>query len=223
MNKKILVVAAHADDEVLGCGGTVARHVAEGDEVHVVFMADGVKSRSVNQTDQLEYRKQARDEALKILGVAKCYALDFPDNCMDSVPLLDVVQSLEPIIEEVQPARVFTHHFGDLNVDHRITHQAVMTACRPVPNTSIKEILGFEVLSSTEWATPNVDQFLPNLFVDISKYVAIKVEAANAYELEMRDKPHSRSFENLTALSTYRGHGVGVNHAEAFMAYRILL
>ena len=116
MNKKILVVAAHADDEVLGCGGTLARHVAEGDEVHVVFMADGVKSRSVNQTDQLEYRKQARDEALKILGVAKCYALDFPDNCMDSVPLLDVVQSLEPIIEEVQPARVFTHHFGDLNV-----------------------------------------------------------------------------------------------------------
>ena len=105
MNKKILVVAAHADDEVLGCGGTLARHVAEGDEVHVVFMADGVKSRSADQANQLEYRKQARDEALRILGVAECYALDFPDNCMDSIPLLDVVQSLEPIIEAVQPCK----------------------------------------------------------------------------------------------------------------------
>ena len=223
MSNKILVVAAHADDEVLGCGGTIARHVAEGDEVHVVFMADGVKSRGGNQANQLEYRKQAKDEALRILGVAKCYALDFPDNCMDSIPLLDVVQSLEPIIEEVQPVRVLTHHFGDLNVDHRITHQAVMTACRPVPNSIVKEILGFEVLSSTEWAPSHADQFLPNLFVDISKYISIKVEAAKAYDQEMRDKPHSRSFENLTALSTYRGHGVGVNHAEAFMAYRILL
>ena len=223
MNKKILVVAAHADDEVLGCGGTLARHVAEGDEVHVVFMADGVRSRSADQANQLKYRKQARDEALRILGVAECYALDFADNCMDSIPLLDVVQSLEPIIEAVQPVRVLTHHFGDLNVDHRITHQAVMTACRPVPDNIIKEILGFEVLSSTEWATPAKEQFLPNLFVDISNYISIKIEAANAYDIEMRDKPHSRSFENLTALSTYRGHSVGVNYAEAFTAYRILL
>ncbi len=222
MNKNILVVAAHADDEVLGCGGTIAQHVAEGDEVHVVFMADGVKSRSVYEANQLEYRIQARDDALRILGVTECYALNFPDNCMDSVPLLDVVQSLEPIIEQIQPVRVFTHHFGDLNVDHRVTHQAVMTACRPVPNNSVKEILGFEVLSSSEWATPNADQFLPNLFVDISKYISIKVDAANAYAAEMRDKPHSRSVDNLKALSTYRGHGVGVNHAEAFMAYRIL-
>lgn len=222
MSKKILVVAAHADDEVLGCGGTIARHVAEGDEVHVVFMADGVKSRGGNQANQFEYRKQARDKALQILGVAECYALNFPDNCMDGVPLLDVVQSLEPIIEKVQPVRVFTHHFGDLNVDHRVTHQAVMTACRPVPRNRVREILGYEVLSSTEWATPTSDQFSPNVFVDVSKYISKKIKAAAAYDIEMRDKPHSRSFENLTALSTYRGHCVGLNHAEAFMAYRIL-
>ena len=222
MNKKILVVAAHADDEVLGCGGTIARHVAEGDEVHVVFMADGVTSRSIYEPKQLKHRNQARDNALRILGVAGCHAFDFPDNRMDSIPLLDLVRTLEPIIREFEPASVFTHHFGDLNVDHRVTHQAVITACRPVPNSSVREILGFEVLSSTEWATPNANLFLPNLFVDITKYISIKAEAAEAYDLEMRDKPHSRSIENLMALSTYRGHSAGLNHAEAFMVYRIL-
>lgn len=222
MNKKILVVAAHADDEALGCGGTIARHVAEGDHVCVVFMADGVASRAQVDQAELQRRNQARDAALDIQGVTHWHALDFPDNRMDSVPLLDVVQALEPIIEQVQPVRVYTHHNGDLNVDHRITHQAVMTACRPVPGSSVREILAFEVMSSTEWATPVVAPFVPNVFVDISDYLPKKLEALTAYDMEMRPAPHSRSVAHIEALALHRGNCVGLDAAEAFEMVRVV-
>jgi len=222
MAKSILIVAAHADDEVLGCGGTIARHVAEGDRVHVVFMADGVGSRGAGESNQLVTRINARNRAIQILGVENWHSLDFPDNCMDSVPLLDVVQSLEPIIEKVQPTRVYTHHHGDLNVDHRITHQAVMTACRPVPGSSVREILTFEVLSSTEWATPRVAPFVPNVFVDISDYLPKKLEALAAYEMEIHSTPHSRSVAHVEALARHRGNCAGVEGAEAFEVVRVL-
>lgn len=220
--KKILIVAAHADDEVLGCGGTIARHVAEGDAVHVIFMADGVGSRGDEQITELEARNQARDAALKILGVIEWHALDFPDNRMDSVPLLDVVQALEPIVRKIQPERVYTHHHGDLNVDHRVTHQAVLTACRPLPGSSVREILAFEVMSSTEWATPGLAPFIPNAFVDISAYLPKKLEALAAYELEMRPAPHSRSVEHIEALARHRGHSMGVAAAEGFEVVRVV-
>jgi len=222
MSKSILVVAAHADDEVLGCGGAIARHVAEGDVVHVVFMADGVGSRGNEQSAELMRRNQARDAALKILGVTDWYALDFPDNRMDSVPLLDVVQSLEPIVRKIQPERVYTHHHGDLNVDHRVTHQAVLTACRPLPGSSVREILAFEVMSSTEWATPGLASFAPNAFVDISAYLPKKLEALAAYELEMRPAPHSRSVGHVEVLARHRGNSVGVEAAEGFEIVRVV-
>jgi LmbE family N-acetylglucosaminyl deacetylase len=222
MSKSILVVAAHADDEVLGCGGTIARHVAEGDVVHVIFMADGVGSRGCVQSAELEARNQARDAALKILGVTEWHALDFPDNRMDSVPLLDVVQALEPILRKIQPERVYTHHHGDLNVDHRVTHQAVLTACRPLPGSRVREILAFEVMSSTEWATPGLAPFVPNAFVDISTYLPKKLEALAAYEQEMRLSPHSRSTEHLEALAKNRGNSVGVKAAEAYEIVRMI-
>lgn len=222
MSKTVLVVVAHADDEVLGCGGAIARHVAEGDVVHVVFMADGVGSRAQNDPAELQRRNQARDAALRILGEAHWHALDFPDNCMDSVPLLDVVQALEPIIEQVQPRRIYTHYHGDLNVDHSVTHQAVMTACRPVPGSSVREILTFEVMSSTEWATPGVAPFIPNAFVDISGYLPKKLEALAAYDMEMRPAPHSRSVAHIETLARHRGNCVGVEAAEAFEIVRVL-
>lgn len=222
MSKSVLVVAAHADDEVLGCGGTIARHVAEGDVVHVVFMADGVGSRGAGESNQHQRRNLARDEALQILGVSECNALDFPDNRMDSVPLLYVVQALEPIIEQVQPTRVYTHHHGDLNVDHRVTNQAVLTACRPMPGSSVREILTFEVMSSTEWATPSVAPFVPNTFVDISNYLPKKLGALAAYDIEMRPVPHSRSIAHVEALARHRGNCVGLEVAEAFEVVRIV-
>ena len=220
MSEKILVIAAHADDEALGCGGTIARHVAEGCSVHVVFMADGVTSRPEAEPGARQARLVAARQAQAILGVRQTRSLGLPDNRMDTLPLLEVVQQLEPIIEEVRPHLVYTHHHGDLNVDHRITHQAVLTACRPVPGHSVKEIRCFEVLSSTEWGAPAFTPFEPDIFVDISAYMDVKYAALTAYGEEMRDVPHSRSAAHAEVLARHRGHCVGLQAAEAFTLIR---
>ncbi len=222
MSKTVLVVAAHTDDEVLGCGGTIARHVAEGDIVYAVFMADGVTSRVGTGREELTTRHLASENAKKILGIKENFYLDLPDNRMDSLPLLDVVQKLAPILERLNPDVVYTHYHGDLNVDHRITHQAVMTVCRPIPGYPVREIYVFEVMSSTEWTTPLTLPFVPNYFIDISKYLRKKKEALNAYQKEMRKAPHSRSIEHLTVLAKHRGSSVGLYAAEAFGVVRIL-
>lgn len=220
MAKTILVVAAHPDDEVLGCGGTIARHVAEGDAVHVIFMADGVGSRKGKLKREMNERNLAKTQALKILGVSSSHSLDFPDNYMDSMPLLDIVQPLERLICEIQPRTIYTHHHGDLNVDHRITHRAVMTACRPLPGSSIREILTFEVMSSTEWSDAGQQAFDPNVFVDISEHWPKKLQAIEAYALEMRPAPHSRSIGHLETLARHRGACVGMERAEGFRLIR---
>jgi LmbE family N-acetylglucosaminyl deacetylase len=222
MTNCVLVVAAHTDDEALGCGGTIARHVAEGDTVYAVFMADGVTSRAQADQEDLLVRNAAAENARAILGIKKNFYLDLPDNRMDSIPMIDVVQKLELIIDSLQPNILYTHHHGDLNVDHRITHQAVMTACRPLPGSSVQAIYAFEVMSSTDWATPTAAPFLPNYFVDISEYLIKKKEVFDAYSLEMRKAPHSRSKEHLTNLAIHRGQSVGVLAAEAFMSIRVI-
>lgn len=221
MNKTVLVIAAHADDEVLGCGGTIARHVAEGDTVNLVLMADGVSSRQNSSESDLRRRLAATTSAQHALGISSVDHLELPDNRMDCIPLLDIVQRLEPIVRSIRPSIVFTHHHGDLNVDHRRTHEAVMTVCRPVPESSIREIYGFEVLSSTEWATPRLNAFLPTLFVDISKHLPDKLKALEAYSDEMREMPHSRSMRHVEALARHRGFSVGMDAAEAFEVFRI--
>jgi LmbE family N-acetylglucosaminyl deacetylase len=223
MTNCVLVVAAHTDDEALGCGGTIARHIAEGDTVYAIFMADGVTSRLGADQKDLLGRNVAAENARGILGIKENFYLGLPDNRMDSIPLIDVVQKLEPIIDMLQPSIVYTHHYGDLNVDHRITHQAVMTACRPQPGRSVRAIYAFEVMSSTEWATPTVTPFLPNYFVDITKYLSKKNDVLNAYHSEMRKAPHSRSKEHLTNLAIHRGQSVGVLAAEAFMSIRVVI
>lgn len=220
MSKAILVVAAHTDDEALGCGGTIAKHVAQGDTVYAVFLADGVTSRPDSTSEELEARNAAAARAHSILGIKQSFMLGLPDNRMDSMPLLDIVQKLESVLEEVKPQVIYTHHHGDLNIDHRISHQAVMTACRPVPSASVKEIYTFEVLSATEWNTPGSAPFIPNVFVDISDYLDIKLQAIDAYSLEMREAPHSRSFEHVEVLAKHRGYTVGMMAVEGFMLVR---
>ncbi|WP_312257209.1 PIG-L deacetylase family protein [Stutzerimonas nitrititolerans] len=220
MSKTVLVVAAHSDDEALGCGGTIARHVADGDIVFAVFLADGVSSRADSDSVGLSNRMRASESARKILGISKNYYLGLPDNRLDSLALIEVVQPLEKIITELKPQIVYTHHRGDLNVDHRIAHQAVMTACRPVPGSSVKEIYAFQVMSSTEWNTPGVNPFIANCAVDITNHLKIKARALRAYGLEMRDFPHSRSIENIFALAKHNGAVYGISAAEAFMLIR---
>ena len=219
MCKTVLVVAAHSDDEALGCSGTMAKHVAAGDQVHVLFMSDGVGSRK-SVANEVSERLSSAEKAAKILGVISMQNLNFPDNRMDTVALLDVAQAVENKIDEVRPNIIYTHHLGDLNVDHQITHKAVITACRPQPDFCVKEIFAFEVLSSTEWQTPGYFPFIPNVFVDIGKYIDIKRKALEVYSEEMRQSPHSRSIENTLRLNALRGNAVGVEYAESFVLLR---
>jgi LmbE family N-acetylglucosaminyl deacetylase len=222
MTKTVLVVAAHPDDEVLGCGGTMARHADEGDRVHVIFVAAGVGARQASRAEDLEVRRRAGNDALAILGAAGVHYLDFPDNRLDSLTLLDIVQVLEPLIAAIAPEIIYTHHHGDLNIDHRQVHQAVMTAWRPLPGSGVKEILTFEVASSTEWASPDLQPFLPQMRVDISAQLERKMQALAAYGDEMRPSPHSRSLNHLRAMAIHRGHEAGLVAAEAFAVMRLI-
>jgi LmbE family N-acetylglucosaminyl deacetylase len=221
--KIVLVVAAHSDDEALGCAGTIAKHVASGDKVHVLFMTDGISSRHVVNHKMVERERQnSAQKAAAILGTTSIQTLNFPDNKMDSVPLLDITQVLEEVILKIQPEIIYTHHVGDLNVDHQITSKAVMTACRPQPDFCVKEIYVFEVLSSTEWNTPGVEFFSPNVFIDITDYIDLKKQVLEVYSEEMRQSPHSRSVDNALRLNALRGNSVGVDYAEAFELIRMI-
>lgn len=220
----ILVVAAHPDDEVLGCGGTLVRHAEAGDEVHVVFLADGESSRIMPaEAAAIDARMATARAAGALLGIKKIHAFGLPDNRLDSLPLLDIVRPLEGLIEQLRPEIIYTHHHGDLNVDHRLAHQAVMTACRPVPGHSVRTIYCFEVPSSTEWQTPGISPFTPNVFVEISPYLESKQQALQVYHRELRQSPHIRSLEAIQALGCWRGNSVGMFHAEAFCMVRSLI
>jgi N-acetylglucosamine malate deacetylase 1 len=217
----VLIVAAHPDDEALGCGGTMARHAATGDMVHVVFMTDGVAARGA--TGARAARRQAARQAAAALAVQEPEFFDYEDNCMDGLPLLEIVRRLEAFIARVGPNIVYTHHGGDLNVDHKATCRAVMTACRPLPGTTVRAIYGFEVLSSTEWAVPAQDEpFRPMRHVNIGGYFEKKLAALRCYDMEMRASPHARSFLAVEALATLRGAQVGLTTAEAFTVLRLV-
>ena len=221
----ILVIAAHADDEVLGCGGTIAKYKDQGATVNVALLADGVSSRSTENTSShadLKIRNAAARHANKILGVDQVIFGKFPDNRMDSVALLDVIKYVEDLIVEFTPDVIFTHHSNCLNIDHRVVNQAVCTACRPQGNYSVKSILFFEIPSSTEWQINSLGAFSPNLFEDVSDYMAKKIEALEAYSMEMREWPHPRSIIGITHLAKWRGATVGTDTAEAFIVGRIV-
>lgn len=222
MAKTVLVVAAHPDDEALGCGGTIARHIDQGDTVFTIFVADGVTSRANANQNDLMRRETSAELAREVLGVSKNFYLGLPDNRLDSLPLIEVIKPIEKIIQDIQPNIVYTHHIGDLNVDHCITHKAVLTACRPMAKNSVQAILSFEIMSSTDWAFSNSELFIPNYFVDISSHLEKKMDALGAYSMEMRSAPHSRSLEHIKHLACHRGHCVGMSAAEAFQVIRLL-
>lgn len=220
--RKVLVVAAHPDDEVLGCGGTVLRHVAEGDVVHTMILAEGVTSRDEKrnvdsrQKELEELHKTAHDVA-KFMGVEKVILCSFPDNRMDQVVLLDVIKRIEKEMDEYQPDIVYTHHAGDVNIDHRIAHEAVVAACRSMPGKSVRTVLFFETMSSTEWQIMTGDKvFLPNWYVDIGAFYDRKMQALKFYKSEMRPYPHPRSYEAVEIWGKQRGITIGVCYAEAF-------
>lgn len=227
MADRILAVVAHPDDETLGCGGTLARHIKSGDAVSVFVLADGVGSRmgprqgGINTSGLAEAIKQRHGmfrRATEILGTNDVWLYQFTDNAMDAVPLIQVVQHIERHIKRFQPTIVYTHWRGDLNVDHRAVHDAVNVACRPQPGCSVRRVLYFEVPCSTAWGEP----FNPNYFVDITSTLDIKMQALECYAEELRPAPHPRSTVGVNALAMMRGFKVGLNAAEGFIVGRMV-
>lgn len=225
MNKKILVVAAHPDDEILGCGGTMAAHSRTGDEVYVLILGEGITSRDESRDQEkrgkeIDSLKMNIETANRIVGTKESFVFDFPDNRFDSMSLLDIIKVIEKVKNDIRPDIIYTHHQGDLNVDHQIVCRAVLTACRPLKDESVKEIYSFEVLSSTEWASDNSKYFMPNFFINIKDTIEKKTQAMKAYTTEIRDFPHPRSVKAIETLACNRGISVGLEFAEAFMLVR---
>lgn len=223
----VLIVAAHPDDDVLGCGGAMDFWAAEGHFVHVHFAVDGETSRGSgceSDRGQIESRNAAAHSVCKILGCKLVELLGLPGNRLDRLELLDVVQQFESIIDRLRPEMVLTHHSGDVNIDHRIVHDAVLAVCRPQPKSPARELLFLEVPFSTEWRSPSSAMpFLPNYCVDISVTLKIKFAALDAYVSELWEFPHPRSLRAVEALARWRGATVGVEAAEAFILDRKLV
>lgn len=218
---RVLVVAAHPDDEILGLGGCIRKRVNNGDEVTCLILGEGMTSR--DDIDQADLERLHNDtmEASKIIGFKTVRFADFPDNKFDSVPLLGIIKVVSALVDEIKPEIVYTHHHGDLNIDHRKTYEAVITACRPVGDYSVKEIYAFETPSSTEWNfTYGQDSFKPNVFVDIEQEMNLKIKAMDCYKTELRAFPHPRSLEALRIIAGKWGTVVGKRYVEAFELVR---
>ena len=205
MKSDVLVVAAHSDDEVLGCGGTVAKLSSEGADVSVMFMTNGISSRrNVDILKAADNRIIHSKNAAKILGIKHVVQLDFPDNSLDTIPLIQIIQEIERVVDDVRPHTIFTHYLNDLNIDHALVAEATLTATRPMSHCTVKKVLGYEVNSSTEWAFGR-QVFAPNYFVNVSDTFQQKVDAMCAYKEELRIAPHPRSVEGINALASLRG------------------
>ena len=223
MNYKnvILIVVSHTDDETLGIGGSIARHVESGDKVFAISMTDGVGSRDLNFHEAKAERLNAAQEAAKELDFEWLSGGDFPDNSMDKIGILEIIKKIEAAKRLVNPNIVYTHSHADLNIDHQITCKAVLTAFRPQPSEIYEEIRAFEVPSATDYGHRSITgYFQPNLYVDITRTWHKKLRALNCYSQEMRESPHTRSLEGLENLARLRGNQCGVKLAESFEILR---
>jgi len=225
MKKKILIVAAHPDDEVLGCFGTVARLIKEGYEAYTLILGEGKTSRDEeraleNRQDDIKLLNSEIVKSNNIIGIKKVFVESFADNRFDSVDLLDIIKVISKVKEEVKPDIIFTHYEHDLNVDHQITYKAVITATRPMEDECVQEIYSFEILSSTEWNYPL--SFSPDIFFDISDTIDLKVEAMKIYDSELCQYPHPRSLEGIELNAKYQGMRVGKKAVEAFRSVRVI-
>ncbi len=224
--KKVLVVAAHPDDEILGCGGTIKKLTKKGVRVKTIFLSDGESSRKISHTNKvklIESRKKSAKKAAKILKTETPIFLNYSDNQLDKLPLLTYVKDIEKIIISFKPDLIFTHSHSDLNIDHKITNNAVVTATRPIKNI-VKTILFFETLSSTEWNFSNDKKFFnPNFYINVDKYLKYKLLALKEYKSELRKWPHPRSLKSVKINLKKNGSIINCEYAEAFQVGRIIV
>ena len=227
MKKKILVVASHPDDEILGCGGTIAKLSKSGNIVKTIILTKGISSRfdsNKNEIIKLQDKLNKSSKAAnKVIGVKNLKFFDLPDNQFDNNSLLSLTKVIEKEIKNFKPNIIFTHFINDLNIDHQYTSRAVLTAARPQTKNSVEEILFFEINSSTDYQiNSNGLQFMPNYFVDISKTVKLKKKALEIYKSEMKKYPHSRSVKAILNKNISIGNSIGLGFCEAFQIARII-
>ena len=216
---KILIVAPHPDDEVLGCGGTIAEYVGQGDEVHLCIVT---KACFPDWSEEfIKNRPKEIKKSNKILGIKKTYFLDYPTVKLDTIPQNELNEAISRTMLEINPDIVYIPHEGDLNKDHRLVFESSLVATRPT-NCKVKRILSYETLSETEWGQP-IEPFTPNVYTDISEAFEKKIEAMKAYESEIKPYPHPRSLEIIEALARKRGSEAGMKFAEAFMLIREII
>ncbi len=225
MKNNILIIAAHPDDEVLGCGGTIARLSSEGQEVNVLILGEGITARdrrrnSAKRKKEIWTLHKQTDKANLLLGVKKVINLGLPDNRFDELPLIEIVKKIEEVKNKINPKVIFTHYRNDLNIDHRTTYRAVITATRPIKGELVQEIYSFETISSTEWNFPQT--FSPNVFFDISKFIDIKIKAMEQYLSEIKKNIHPRSSRGIKLEAESHGIKTGFDFVEAFEAVRIM-
>jgi LmbE family N-acetylglucosaminyl deacetylase len=216
---RVLVVAAHPDDELLGSGGTLARHCAQGDEVHSVILADGATSRY--DEGMVGVLADCAHEAGKVLGTTSVTVHNFPDQQLDAVPLVELTRVVEQHADQLRPTVVYTHFPGDVNIDHERVARAVWVACRPYVVPQLRRLAVFDTASSTEWGWPTANAaFMPTLFVDITDTIETKLAAMACYESELRPYPHPRSLRALRERAAYWGSRVNCPAAEPFQVLR---
>ena len=219
--KNVLIVVAHSDDESFGCGGLIKSLSEKKYKLYAISFTNGVGSRGKRTEKDIEERKKHSIKASRILGFRWLAQYNFPDNQLDKITLLEIVKIIEKHKKILNPELVITHNFYDLNIDHRIIAEATLTAFRPEPKSKCKEIITFEIPSSTDYRMlKRSKNFVPNYFINIQKYLNSKIKAIKSYKNELKKPPHSRSIEGIRNLSKIRGNQSGVKYAEAYEIIR---
>lgn len=215
----VLVIAAHPDDEILGCGGVMARHLAQGEAVHVLIVTRGIPD--LFPPEQVEKVRAEMKEALAVIGVTSVKALDFPAPELDIVARRQLAGAIDQVIRELRATTVYIPHYGDIHADHEAVYQAALVASRPINNCPVRRLLCYETLSETEWASPfGHHTFIPTVFIDVADYLDVKLEAMRHYGSQLKESPHPRSLRSIQALAELRGGTVGLAAAEAFALVR---
>ena len=219
---KVLVIAPHPDDEVLGAGGTIAKHAAQGDDVYVAIVTKGCQP--IFSDESVQKVRAECIEADSLLGVKKTIFMDFPAAMIETVPRYELNDAFIKLIKDIAPQQVYIPHRGDMQLDHKMVVDAAMVALRPKYKHVPQKILSYETLSETGWDIPNpTNEFIPNVYNDISEFLNKKIEAMKAFSSQLADFPNARSIESIKALANYRGATVSLNAAEAFELIREIL
>jgi N-acetylglucosamine malate deacetylase 1 len=216
---RVLIVAPHPDDEVLGCGGVMARHAANGDEVHVAVVTRG--HPDVFPAESVDRVRAELKEAHAVLGVRSVKYLDFPAPRLDTVPRHTVADAIAKLLKELQPHTMYVPHHGDMHFEHGLINEACLVAARPLDATAVRRILAYETLSETEWAPPTpAAGFQPTVYVDIANYLQKKLDAFSCFRSQLKSPPNPRSLEIIKALAMFRGAAAHLTAAEGFVLLR---